>query len=160
VIVFDLACGAGHVFEAWFGSSGDYEDQRARGLVECPLCGDRAVTKAVMAPNVGAKGNTLPEPRPASGRPVPMQAGGPPAPAAIKALLARLAEAQAQVLARSEHVGRRFAAEARAIHEGDAPERPIHGQATLAEARALVEDGVEVAPLPLPLPIVPAGEAH
>jgi len=144
MIVFDLACGEGHVFEAWFGSSGDYEHQRERGLVSCPICGAGEVSKAVMAPNVGAKGNR-------TAATVPMRGGVAPAPAEMKAVLAALAKAQARLLEGSEHVGKRFADEARAIHDGDAPERPIHGQATHEEAKALVEDGVPVAPLPLPV---------
>jgi hypothetical protein len=150
MIVFDLSCGQGHVFEAWFGSSADYEDQHARGLIACPICGGSEVSKAVMAPNVGAKGNQAPAA-------VPMRSGA-PAPAEMKAMLAALAKAQAKILEGSEHVGPRFADEARAIHEGDAPERAIHGQATHAEAKALIEDGVPVAPLPLP--IVPPDTAH
>jgi hypothetical protein len=148
MIVFDLACPVGHVFEAWFGSSGDYEGQRARGLVSCPICGASEVGKAVMAPNVGSKGNAR------ATMPVPMH-GGTPSPAEMKTMLAALAQAQAKALEGSEHVGPRFAEEARAIHDGDAEQRPIHGQATREEAKALVEDGVPVAPLPLPLPIVP-----
>jgi len=147
MIVFDLACGQGHVFEAWFGSSADYESQRERGLVSCAICGASEVSKAVMAPNVAPKGNS-------ASAPVTMR-GGTPTPADMKAMLAALAQAQARALEGSEHVGPRFAAEARAIHDGDAPERPIHGQATREEARALVEDGVPVTPLPLP--IVPPG---
>lgn len=156
MIVFDLKCDDGHVFEAWFGSSDDYEGQQARGLVACPLCGSGKVGKAVMAPAVGAKGNQLPAPvatpaaPPASMRPVPMQAGM-PGPAEMKAVMAALAQAQAKLLEKSEHVGRRFAEEARAIHTGDAPERLIHGQATVEEAKALAEEGVPVAPLPLPI---------
>jgi len=150
MIVFDLACGQGHVFEAWFGSSADYESQRESGLVSCPICGAREVSKAVMAPNVGAKGNRAPAA-------VPMRAG-PPAPTDLKAALAALAKAQAKALEGSEHVGARFAAEARAIHDGDAPERAIHGQATVEEAKALVEDGVPV--VPLPLPIIPPEVSH
>ena len=150
MIVFDLACGQGHVFEAWFGSSGDYEDQRTRGLVACPVCGAGDVAKAAMAPNVAPKGNR-------AGPPVPMQGGTPP-PAEAKAMLAALARAQAKMLEGSEHVGPRFAAEARAIHDGDAPERQIHGQATRAEAKALIEEGVAV--MPLPLPVVPPEISH
>lgn len=150
MIVFDLSCGAGHVFEAWFGSSVDYEDQRARGLVACPICGATDVAKAVMAPNVAPKGN-------AQGVAVPMQSGT-PAPAELKAMLAALAKAQAKMLEGSEHVGKRFASEARAIHDGDAPDRPIHGEATVQEAKALIEEGVPVAPLPLP--IVPPDSTH
>ena len=152
MIVFDLKCDDGHVFEAWFGSSDDYDGQKARGLVSCPLCGSGKVDKAVMAPAVGAKSNQLPVPAPtrAPAKPAPMQGAMAP-PAEMKALMAALAEAQAKVLEKSEHVGRRFAEEARAIHTGDAPERLIHGQATMEEAKALVEDGVPVAPLPLPI---------
>jgi len=150
MIVFDLSCGAGHVFEAWFGSSADYEDQRARGLVACPICGASEVDKAVMAPNVSPKGNRRTTP-------VAMR-NDVPAPAEMKAALTALARAQAKLLEGSEHVGSRFAAEARAIHDGDAPERAIHGQATVAEAKALVEEGVPVAPLPLP--VIPPDTAH
>jgi hypothetical protein len=148
MIVFDLACGQRHVFEAWFGSTEDYESQRARGLVACPICGATEIGKAVMAPNVAPKGNQ-------GNGIVPMQAG---APAEMKKMLAALAKAQAQLLEKSEHVGAKFASEARAIHEGDAPERAIHGQATHEEAKALVEDGVPVAPLPLP--VVPPDTTH
>ena len=150
MIVFDLACGGGHVFEAWFGSSADYEDQRARGLVSCPICGAVEIDKAVMAPNVAPKGSS-------ATAMTPMR-GGAPRPAEMKAMLAALARAQAKALATSEHVGHRFAEEARAIHDGDAPERAIHGQATVREARALIDDGVPVAPLPLP--IVPPEASH
>ncbi len=151
MIVFDLGCDRSHVFEAWFGSSEDYESQRARGLVSCPICGSAEVTKAVMAPAVGTKSNQLAPARPS--KPVPMMAGEGPAPAEIKAMLAQLAEMQAKALEKSEDVGGRFASEARAIHEGDAPERLIHGQATIADAKSLIEDGIGV--MPLPLPIVP-----
>jgi hypothetical protein len=152
MIVFDLACPQSHVFEAWFGSSADYEAQRARGLVSCPICGAGEVSKAVMAPNVAPKGNQ------ASAPAVPMQSGGTPAPAEMKALLKALAKAQAKMLEGSQDVGRGFAAEARAIHDGSAPERLIHGQATREEAKALIEDGVSVTPLPLP--IVPPDSTH
>jgi len=145
VIVFDLACAGGHVFEAWFGSGADYETQQARGLVSCPICGVVEVRKAAMAPGVPAKGNRADT---CSAGPRPRRS--PPAPAEVKAALAALARAQVEALAGSEHVGRRFADEARAIHAGEARERPIHGEATLAEARALVEEGLPVAPLPLP----------
>jgi hypothetical protein len=142
MIVFDLACGGGHVFEAWFGSSGDYEDQKARGLVSCPICGDAGIDKAVMAPRIPAKGNQRQEV-------VPVASPGPPADP--KALLAALAAAQAKVLEGSDYVGPRFAAEARSMHLGETDHRPIHGQATAEEAKALIDDGVPVAPLPLPV---------
>jgi len=138
VIVFDLKCGGNHVFEAWFKSSDAYEEQRVQGLIACPLCGDSAVSKAVMAPAVGAKGNQMAEKAPVS-------------PEAFKAALAAMAEIQAKQLETSQWVGKAFAEKARAMHVGDAPEAQIHGQATLEEAKALVEDGVPVAPLLVPV---------
>ncbi len=136
MIIFDLRCApAGHVFEAWFGSGEDYEAQKARGLVSCPLCGSQDVDKAPMAPAVGAKGN---------------QADALP-PAQLKAVLGALAEAQRTMLENSEHVGPRFADEARAIHLGEAEARAIHGQATAAEADELRGEGIPVAPLPFPV---------
>ncbi|MCG7348653.1 DUF1178 family protein [Sphingomonas sp. ACRSK] len=135
MIVFDLRCDGGHVFESWFGSSADYADQKERGLVRCPLCDSASVEKAVMAPNVAAKGNQR------------TAAGADP----MKAALAALAKAQEKALEGSEWVGSRFADRARAMHLGEEATAPIHGQATPQEARALVEEGVPVAPLPLPV---------
>ncbi|GAA0452936.1 MULTISPECIES: DUF1178 family protein [Sphingomonas] len=139
MIVFDLRCDGGHVFESWFGSSADYADQKERGLVRCPLCDSASVEKAVMAPNVAAKGNQR-----AATNADPM-----------KAALAALAKVQEKALEGSEWVGSRFADRARAMHLGEEATAPIHGQATPQEARALVEEGVPVAPLPLP--VVPPG---
>lgn len=144
MIVFDLACaGAGHVFEAWFGSTADYESQRGRGLVSCPICGNANVAKAAMAPNVAAKGNSRSVPT-AFAKP---EAGTPP-PEALKALMTKLAAVQRQALEGSDYVGHRFADEARAIHHGETAQRSIHGVATPTEAKALIEDGVSIAPLP------------
>lgn len=135
MIVFDLKCARAHVFEAWFGSFADYEDQRGRGLVACPICGDDTVEKAVMAPNVAAKGNRQPD----------------VTPAAMKAALTALAQAQARALEGSQWVGTAFADRARSMHLGEEDKAPIHGQATPDEARALIDEGVEVAPLPFPV---------
>lgn len=130
MILFDLECrGAGHRFEAWFGSSADYADQQQRGLLQCPLCDDRDVVKAVMAPAVPAKGNRRPS--------------DPPDPQ-ILALKAR-------ICAECDDVGRRFAEEARARHEaGERGEtvRGCFGEATLSEAAGLLAEGVPLAPLP------------
>ncbi|MCW4462967.1 DUF1178 family protein [Sphingomonas sp. BT-65] len=139
MIVFDLRCTTGHVFEAWFGSSADYERQREQALVACPLCGDTAIDKAVMAPNVAAKGNRRADAPPTPGKPDPRQ------------VMAALAEAQAKMLEGSKWVGLAFADKARAMHLGDEAHAPIHGQASVAEAKALIEEGVPVAPLPLPV---------
>ena len=134
MIVFDLRCGTGHVFEAWFKSGAAYDDQCAAGQLACPLCGDTGVTKAAMAPAVPPKGRA-----------------DPPPPAAVKAFIAKLAAEQAKALEQSTWVGKAFPARARAMHAGDETPAVIHGQATLAEAKALVDDGVPVAPLPLPV---------
>jgi hypothetical protein len=137
MIIFDLKCGShGHVFEAWFGSSDDYEAQVAGGLVSCPICGASDIDKAPMAPSVGAKAN---------------QVGDIP-PAAVKAALAGMAEAQKEMLATSEHVGDRFPDEARAIHLGDAEARSIHGRASPADVAILRDEGIPIAPLPFPVP--------
>lgn len=137
MIVFDLKCSPqGHVFEAWFGSGEDYEAQRARGLVACPLCETLSVEKAAMAPWVGAKANSS----------AGADSGG-----EAKAMLARLAVMQRKLLASSDNVGDRFADEARAIHLGDADARAIHGRATRAETAELLDEGIPIAPLPLPV---------
>lgn len=143
MIVFDLRCDTGHVFEAWFGSSADYEAQRMRGLVCCPICGATDVDKAVMAPNVPVKGNQS------------AYLAAPPE--AVKSMLAALAAEQKKIVSASEHVGDRFADEARAIHLGEAEARSIYGRATRDEARSLMEEGIAIAPLPFPV-AEPGGE--
>jgi len=135
MIVFDLRCAGGHVFEACFGSSAGYEEQRAAGLIACPICGDADVTKAVMAPNVAAKGNSAPSTRAE----------------AMKAAFAAITAMQAKALESSQWVGAGFAERARAMHNGLEAEGPIHGQATREDAVALVEEGIPVAPLLVPV---------
>jgi hypothetical protein len=136
MIVFDLQCsGDGHVFEAWFRSGADFEDQSAKRMVQCPFCGSAEVAKAPMAPSVGRKTNVT------NASPVEM-----------------LAKLQAEVLRDSEWVGDRFTDEARAMHLGDATPRAVHGQATAEQASSLVDDGVPIARLPLPL--VPPGQVN
>lgn len=146
MIVFDLICRPdGHVFEAWFGSSQDYDGQRARGLVQCPSCGVLDVEKAVMAPRVGAKGNRSSAAVHTTSEMVSSDAQE------VKRMLAAMAAAQRQILEQSEYVGYRFTDEARASHVGDAEVRPIHGRATPEESESLIEEGIAVAPLPFPV---------
>ena len=126
MIVFDLQCQEdGVTFEAWFRSSGDYETQREQGLVQCPVCQSASIAKAPMAPRVPRKGS-----------------GG---------TLAQLAAMQAEMLKTSRWVGDRFADTARKIHAGELEPQQVHGSATLEQARSLFDDGVPVAPLPLPV---------
>jgi len=131
MMVYDLACDGAHRFEAWFGSSADFDDQQARGLLECPLCGSQNVGKAVMAPAVPAKSNQSPL-RQSLANDDPM---------------ARLLMMQRAFEAQSDYVGDRFAAEARAIHESGEV-RSVHGEASADEVKALREDGVPLLPLP------------
>ncbi len=149
MIVFDLECRAsGHRFEGWFGSSEDFADQQRRGLLTCPQCGDADVVKALMAPNVARKGNQLAVTKP---EPAQAVASGPGlSPEALKAMRA-LAKMQAEALKDSRWVGDKFAEQSRAMHYGEREAESIHGQATLQEAKALVEEGIEVAPLPFPV---------
>jgi hypothetical protein len=147
MIIFDLKCEPqGHVFEAWFASSAAFIEQCERGLVACPLCGSDRVAKAPMAPAVGPRSNS----RSASPSSTSPSAG--------KAMLAAAAALQKRLLEGSEAVGDRFADEARAIHLGEADERPIHGSATLEQAEGLIDEGVPIAPLPFP--VVEPGEEN
>ena len=129
MMVYDLVCTAAHRFEAWFGSGADYDAQKARGLLECPLCGCGQVDKAVMAPAVPAKSNQQ------------RQSLALAEPAEQLLMLQRAFEAN------SDYVGNRFAAEARAIHQAG-ESRSVHGEATADDVKALRDDGVPVLPLP------------
>ena len=133
MIVFDLKCGNGHVFEAWFASSAAF-DAQGEGRIRCPLCNDARVEKAAMAPNVPAKGNRRGD-----------------GPTTTKDAMRAIAAVQAKMLEGSQWVGSAFAERARAMHAGDEAHATIHGQASLAEAKALIDEGVGVAPLPLPV---------
>jgi len=149
MIVFDLHCAHGHRFEGWFGSSSDYEDQSARGLVSCPECGLAEVGKAPMAPAVPAKGNTLPAKAAAPAETQPVS--NTPMPAEVQEALRKLATAQEKALKNSTWVGKDFAEQSREMHYGERDEAAIHGQASLEEAKALVDEGVPVAALPFPI---------
>jgi hypothetical protein len=133
MIRYALTCEHEHAFEGWFGSSADYDDQLARGLLECPVCATRAVRKQIMAPALAGVRQTVQDEQPGKSRAVMMEAMG--------ALRRHVEET-------FDDVGDAFAREARAIHEGRSEERGIYGQATAKEVRELVEDGVPVAPLP------------
>lgn len=149
MIVFDLKCaGANHVFEAWFSSSVSFEEQRAQGFVICPICGDAKVSKAVMAPNVGAKGNHR-----SGDATVPMVSASAEPDGEKKALLSALAKMQSAMLEGSTWVGKDFDAQARAMDTGEIEKATIHGQVTREEAADLLSDGIGV--LPLPFPVIP-----
>jgi hypothetical protein len=138
MIRYTLKCPAEHRFEAWFASSADFDRLRAAGHVTCVVCGGGGVEKTLMAPSVAVA-------RPEAAAPETETETAPLArPPAARAL----AELRRRLLEKAEGVGRDFAREARRIHAGEAPDRPIWGEAQAEEARALLEDGIPVAPLP------------
>lgn len=138
--VLDLRCQHGHRFEGWFACEDDFLDQNGRGLVECPLCGDRIVQRLPSAPRLNLSGATEPA-TPASS---PAEASSPPD------LQTLWLKAVRHMLATTEDVGERFADEARRIHYGEAKARGIRGQASPEQREALRDEGIEVVPLPIP----------
>ncbi|GGD46405.1 DUF1178 family protein [Croceicoccus pelagius] len=156
MIVFDLSCQPnGHRFEAWFRSSDDYARQKDGGLLVCPECGSPDIEKAVMAPSVGRKGNQVPSHEvrvdmPAEGELVPTASVANVTPKMREALV-KLAALQKEALEKSRWVGGDFADEARAMHYGEREAEAIHGEATGEEVEELLEEGVEIAPLPFPV---------
>jgi hypothetical protein len=143
MIVFDLCCDAGHRFEGWFGSSGDFAAQCERGLVACPQCGSGAVGKAPMAPSLPRKGNQQGETKqPLAGGKIPPEAAE---------MFEKVARMQAEALKSSTWVGDKFADQSRAMHYGEREAAAIHGQATRDEAHGLIEEGIPIAPLLIPV---------
>ncbi|MEM6475944.1 MAG: DUF1178 family protein [Pseudomonadota bacterium] len=151
MIVYDLHCRNGHRFEGWFGSSDDYNAQRSGGMIACPECGTSEVDKAPMAPAVPAKGNTASQAIVMSDDQPAQDLSNAPMPAEVQKALTELAKAQAKALEKSTYVGDTFAEKSREMHYGERDEKPIHGQASLEEAKALVDEGVPIAPLPFPV---------
>jgi hypothetical protein len=160
MIQYALKCVDGHSFDSWFQSAAGYDKLAAAGMVSCAVCGSTQVEKSIMAPRVrpGRKAvSALGEPEPAA---PPPQAGTPVrAPSADNApvgalstpsseLEQQIAELRKKVEENSDYVGKDFVSQARAMHEGEAPERAIHGEARIDEAKALLEEGIPVAPLP------------
>lgn len=168
MIVFDLECHNGsHRFEGWFRSSDDFARQQERGLVACPECGSTDVVKAVQAPRLSRKGNQIAVPattRAAPDLPAPHAGPGPgsvanaPLPPKVLEMMHQLARMQVEALKTSTYVGETFAEDARAMHYGEREVEPIHGQATVEEAKELIEEGIAV--MPLPFPVVPPDQAN
>ena len=165
--VLDLQCQHAHSFEGWFGSEGDFQSQLARGLVECPMCGDATITKKLSAPRLNLSGSrevvvAQEAAESVAARPVSTNVSGQePAKEAAKdeVVQAMLQAPQFQaaylhmarkIMANTEDVGTQFAEEARKIHYGEAKERGIRGQASHDERMELLDEGIDVMPLPLP----------
>ncbi|GLS45285.1 DUF1178 family protein [Methylobacterium brachythecii] len=153
MIRYTLACDSGHGFESWFPSGSAYDEQVERGLVTCPICDSRKVSKALMAPAIARRD------RERSGLPAPAEPQGDAPPAATEAAVPMIAEPERRLRAllravreevtrTADNVGAEFPEQARAMHYGEAPTRAIYGEASPDEARALIDEGIEVAPLP------------
>jgi hypothetical protein len=150
MIRYTLRCERGHAFESWFQTSSAYDSQVKRKLVTCPNCGSAKVEKAIMAPQIVSK----------KGRDAAGPAAAPPAEATApgttplmmaqeRELRAKLKELRDHIVKNADNVGERFPNEARKMHYGDIEHRPIYGEASPDEARSLIEEGVEVSPLPV-----------
>ncbi len=140
MIRYSLKCASNHDFDSWFQSATGFDVLVAAGHVACPQCGSRSVAKSLMAPSV----------RPARSQAKQVQEQPPenPLSAPQSDTEAAFATMRREIVANSEYVGMNFAAEARAMHDGDTPARSIYGEARLDQAKALIDDGVPVAPLP------------
>ena len=152
MIRYSLQCRRGHAFESWFQSSSAYDSQVRRQLVSCPACGSVEVDKAIMAPRIiGNRGrdSAAMEPPAAAPTEVTAPASTPLLMAQERELRAKLRELRDHIVKNADNVGERFPDEARKMHYGDIEHRPIYGEASPDEARALIDEGVEVSPLPV-----------
>ena len=154
MIRYALHCDRNHEFESWFQSSSAYDSQVKRKLVTCPICGSAKVDKAIMAPRiVGKKGRgpAAPPPEPAA---TPAPEAAPSGSTSLlmaqeRELRAKLKELRDHIVKNADDVGERFPTEARKMHYGETEHRPIYGEASIEEARELIEEGIEVAPIPV-----------
>jgi hypothetical protein len=156
MIHYNLRCERGHAFESWFQSSSAYEQQEKRKLVNCPICGSAKVERDIMAPRiVGKKGRDRAEPAAPAAAPSSTEVASPNSNstplmmAQERELRTKLKELRDHIVKNADNVGERFPNEARKMHYGDIEHRPIYGEASPDEARALIEEGVEVSPLPV-----------
>jgi hypothetical protein len=147
MIRYSLRCQHDHTFESWFQSSSAYDQQVKRKLVVCPICGSAKVEKAIMAPQVVSKKGR----KSAAPPPAPETAPGaqPLMMTPERELRAKLKELRDHIVKNADNVGERFPNEARKMHYGEIEHRPIYGEASPDEARALIDEGVEVSPLPV-----------
>jgi hypothetical protein len=143
--VLNLRCAGGHLFEGWFGSDDDFIDQNGRGAIECPMCADRIIARMPQAPRLNLSGGSSSNKEP----PAENAAEAKPDPAVE--MQSRWLQLARHVLQTTEDVGDRFPDEARRMHYGEIGERGIRGRATADERRELLDEGIEVVPLPLPV---------
>ena len=144
MIKYALLCESSHEFESWFRDSEAFEIQAKRGLVSCPVCQSTKIKKAIMAPRI-KRAQPAPEPVPtctSESQPVALLDER------EQLLRAAIRSLREKIEANTDDVGQRFPEEARKMHQGDVPRRSIRGQASLEDARALIEEGIEVMPIP------------
>ncbi len=151
MIHYQLHCSAEHSFDGWFKDSASFEKQAKRGLLECPVCGDAKVDRALMSPSVPKKGRPMrneivpmPSPAPAP-EPAPMAVQAPTMPDQMRAVLQRM---RAEIEEKCDYVGDDFADEARRIHHGESDARGIYGETTAEDAESLAEEGIDVTRIP------------
>jgi hypothetical protein len=150
MIRYNLRCDAGHAFESWFQNSSAYESQEKRKLVGCPACGSTSVERAIMAPQIVSKKKDRAEPAPAAAATeAAAPASTPLMMAQERELRTKLKELRDHIVKNADNVGERFPNEARKMHYGELEHRPIYGEASPEEARSLIDEGVEVSPLPV-----------
>jgi len=147
MISFDLRCKKGHVFEGWFSSGARFDADAKAKRIECPICGDKRIEKAPMAPNVAAGRGEERAPALPVSAPAPLPSGG-PTPAQMAEMYKAMRKFQTMVEKNFDHVGDRFAEEARKIHHGEVDKRAIYGNATPDESKALKDEGIEFGEIP------------
>lgn len=145
MISLALSCDKDHLFDSWFQSSTAFEELRAAGHVQCPTCGSSQISRALMAPRINSGASDTPTPEQSRSAdneaPSDLSAASSPSEEVLRTM-------RRQVEENSDYVGMSFAKEARAIHDGESPERPIYGEAKIEDAKKLIDDGIPVAPLP------------
>ena len=141
MIRYDLICEKGHDFDGWFRDSAAYDQQEERGLLSCALCGSVNVQKALMAPGIPTRANSKEQ--------APQKMASGPVDPRLRMMMDMMRTMRKQVEANAENVGNKFAEEARKIHYAEAEKRGIYGEATAEDARSLIEEGIEVHPMPV-----------
>jgi hypothetical protein len=144
--VLNLRCAGGHLFEGWFGSDDDFIAQNGRGAIECPMCADRIIARMPQAPRLNLSGGSS-----SNNKEPPAESAADAKPDPAAEMQSRWLQLARHVLQTTEDVGDRFPDEARRMHYGEIGERGIRGRATADERRELLDEGIEVVPLPLPV---------
>ena len=131
MIVFDLKCSSNHIFEAWFKDSNEYEKQKKKGLINCPICDDKRINKSIMKPNVSKKSNSQNNKKTIN-----------------KTLVNKISKYKKMIEKNFDYVGVKFTEEAKKIKYGEAKDRGIYGEASIEQAKELIDEDIDFEPLP------------